>query len=474
MYTRRLLPLVFPALLLAAPAAAQHEHMHPAPADTMRRDTASAPKGGMEGMAGMEGMNGGETMPGMKMDSSASPLGIPMSRMGSGTSWMPDASPMHAKHYDVGGWDGMLHGVLYGYYDKQNGPRGTDQWGSVNWAMLMAAHPLSGGRLQLRGMVSAEPWTVHDGGYPLLLQTGESHDGQPLHDRQHPHDLFMELAALYERPISRNLGFELYGGPVGEPALGPVAYPHRPSAGADPMAPIGHHWEDATHISFGVVTAGLFSRRWKVEGSVFNGREPDDVRTNFDMGPLDSYSGRVVFNPNERWSLSASAGYLKDAEQSEKHASLRRYNVSAMHGRTLGVHRQWSSTVMWSANQHVGESTLQSAWLAETTLDLDERSSLFARAELVRKSADDLVLGTAPPVHDTNVGSLAAGYVRDLLTVGGFGAGLGLRGALNFVPAALEPYYGSRTPTGWSVYVRLRPRAVHMHDGGKAMHHGSM
>ncbi|HEY0779308.1 MAG TPA: HAD family phosphatase, partial [Gemmatirosa sp.] len=228
------------------------------------------------------------------------PLGLPMTRTGSGTSWVPDSTPMYARMFDAGSWGLMFHGVAFGQYDHQGGPRGASQVGSVNWGMLMAAHNLgratadgggTGGRLELRGMLSLEPFTVGARGYPLLLQTGEAYHGRPLHDRQHPHDLFMELAALYERPLAPDLGLQLYAAPVGEPALGPVAFPHRPSAAADPFATLGHHWEDATHISFGVLTAGLFTRVVKLEGSVFNGREPDDVRTNFDYRgrSLDSY-----------------------------------------------------------------------------------------------------------------------------------------------------------------------------------------
>ncbi len=194
----------------------------------------------------------------MKMNEG--PLGIPESRMGSGTSWLPDASPMHAAHMVLGDWTLMLHGKGFAQYDWQGGPRGSNQLGFVNWAMAAASRPLGGGRLELRGMLSAEPWTIGARGYPLLLQSGESYRGTPLHDRQHPHDLFMELAALYERPVGRNLGLSVYLAPVGEPAVGPVAFPHRPSAADDPLAPISHHWQDGTHITFGVVTAGVHAR----------------------------------------------------------------------------------------------------------------------------------------------------------------------------------------------------------------------
>jgi len=202
---------------------------------------------------------------------------------------------MHAAHYMLGRWTLMLHGQGSFQYDWQGGSRGSSQLGVVNWAMAVATRPLGAGQLQLRAMLSAEPWTIGSRGYPLLLQSGESYRGAALHDRQHPHDLFMELAALYERPVARNVGLSLYLAPVAEPAVGPVAFPHRPSAAADPLAPISHHWQDGTHITFGVVTVGVFTGAVKLEASWFNGREPDDHRTGFDYagGRLDSYGARL-------------------------------------------------------------------------------------------------------------------------------------------------------------------------------------
>src|SRR4029453_18668658 len=198
------------------------------------------------------------------------PFGIPMTRMGSGTTWLPDASAMRAWHVTTGSWMLMVHGDAFLQYDHQGGPRGADQVGSINWAMLMAMRQLGGGTLHLHGMLSAEPLTIGAQGYPLLLQSGETYQGEPLHDRQHPHDLFMELSALYERAISRRIGVMLYVAPVGEPAIGPVAYMHRPSSLNDPFAPLAHHWTDATHITYGVVSAGLFTKHVKLEGTLFN------------------------------------------------------------------------------------------------------------------------------------------------------------------------------------------------------------
>ncbi len=390
---------------------------------------------------------------------STGPLGIPETRMGSGTSWLPDASPMHAAHLMLGDWTLMLHGQGFFQYDWQGGPRGSNQLGMVNWAMAAASRPLGGGQLQLRGMLSLEPWTIGSRGYPLLLQSGESYQGAPLHDRQHPHDLFMELAALYQRGVARNLALSLYLAPVGEPAVGPVAFPHRPSAADDPLAPLGHHWQDATHITFGVLTAGLFTRTAKFEASWFNGREPDENRTDFDYAGrrLDSYSARLTVNPGQRWSVSGWYAYLKSPEELHPDESLHRLGVAALATQAIGSGGTWSSALIYGANNQIGTGRLAPSVLLESTLDLDGTNSLFGRAEYVRKSAQELVITSAPPTTEYDVGALALGYLRALGTVAGLTAGVGVRGSINFVPSSLDATYGSGRPVGLAVYLRLRP-----------------
>jgi hypothetical protein len=393
----------------------------------------------------------------MKMNEG--PLGIPESRMGSGTSWLPDASPMHAAHFTLGDWTLMLHGQGSVQYDRQAGSRGGNQLGIINWAMAAASRSLGGGRLEVRGMLSAEPWTIGGRGYPLLVQSGESYRGAPLHDRQHPHDLFMELAALYERPVARSVGLSLYLAPVGEPAVGPVAFPHRPSAADDPLAPISHHWQDGTHITFGVVTAGVFTRSVKLEGSWFNGREPDENRTNFDYAgrKLDSYGARVTVNPGPRWSVSSWYAYLKSPEGLHPEESLHRYGVAALTTQPYGRAGQWASALIWGANDPLGSGHVSNSVVLESNLDLDETNAVFGRAEYVRKNAEELVVPSVPPTTEYDVGALALGYLRTVGTVAGLSAGLGVRGSVNFLPSSLEAQYGSRTPAGFAVYVRLRP-----------------
>jgi hypothetical protein len=385
------------------------------------------------------------------------PLGIPDSRAGSGTSWLPDAAPMHAVHYSAGAWTLMLHGAAFLQYDDQGGPRGADQVALLDWGMVGASRSLGAGRLGLRAMLSTEPWSVGARGYPLLLQSGEAYRGAPLHDRQHPHDLFVELSAVYERPVATNLALSLYLAPVGEPALGPVAYPHRPSAAGDPFAPLGHHWQDATHLTFGVATAGVFTRTVKLEASWFNGREPDENRTGVDYAGrrLDSYSGRVTVNPDAHWSLAASYGYLDSPEVLHPTEALHRFGVAALHSRAVGSHGQWSTALIYGANATVGTGQTLGSVMLETNLELDERNAVFGRLEYVRKRAEDLAVPAVPPDVAYDVGAIAAGYSRVLARPGATRVALGVRGAVSLVPAGLETLYGSRTPVGAAVYARL-------------------
>ena len=248
----------------------------------------------------------------------------------SGTSWVPATTPMTGPHVGVGRWDVMLHGVVFLQYLHEFAPihRGAHQFGSINWFMAMARRPLAGGRVGARTMISLEPWTIPGCGYPDLLATGELCDGDGLHDRQHPHDLFMEVAAEYARPMHGGLAWHVYGGPAGEPALGPPAFPHRRSAMPNPVAPITHHWLDSTHIAFGVVTAGVSGARWRAEASAFNGREPDEARHGFDLAPLDSFAARLSLRPHPTIALQVSAGRLESAEQ--EFAGGTRYDIARL------------------------------------------------------------------------------------------------------------------------------------------------
>jgi hypothetical protein len=388
------------------------------------------------------------------------PLGVPMDRMGSGTTWIPDAVSLPARHFMAGQWELMLHGFAFVQQDVQGGPRGAAQFGSLNWGMFMASRDLAGGRFQARTMLSLDPATVTNRGYPLLLQSGETNQGQPVHDRQHPHDFLMELGALYERPVSRTVGVSMYAAPSGEPALGPVAFMHRPSAMDNPTAPLGHHWQDATHIAFGVLTAGVFTHAWKFEGSIFNGREPDEHRWNIDPVRLDSYSGRVTFNPNANWSFSGGYGYLQSPEAVDPDESVHRMVASGLYGKKLGMEGQWASALVWGSNWIPGAKTTHSV-LAESEAVLNRAHTVFGRAEWIQKSAEDLLLDTPPrnfaPDRLFGIGSLTLGYIANVGRWSGATLGVGALGTVNMVQSALKSSYGSRAPVGGMIFLRLRP-----------------
>jgi hypothetical protein len=384
---------------------------------------------------------------------------------------------MHAVHAMAGSWQLMVHGAVFVTYDDQwGGPRGATQFGSQNWGMFMAGHSVGAGRVQLLTMLSLEPWTASPRGYPLVLQSGEQYNDEPLHDRQHPHDLFMEVAADYQTPITKTFALDLYGGPAGEPALGPVAFPHRPSAASDPLAPLGHHWQDATHVAFGVLTAGLFTHNAKLEASVFNGREPDQHRADIDLATphnpaLNSYSVRLTVNPGGDWSVSSWYGYLRSPEQLEPSVSQHRMGASLLNSRSFGEHGSWSTALIYGANLYSNDPRLSNSALVESNLDLDGWNTVFGRAEFVTKSPGDLdVPAPQPPASDRfNVASFTFGYVRKISALTRYATvGLGGLLMLDAIPSTLEPAYHTRTPGGFAIFLRVRPPEAH-NQAGEAM-----
>ena len=384
-----------------------------------------------------------------------------MAREGSGTAWLPDTTPMYAIHWQRGAWQLMAHENAFVQFLHESGDRGADQFGSINWIMGMAQRNVGDGRVMLRGMFSAEPWTIRGCGYPDLLASGEHCDGQKIHDRQHPHDLVMEISAAYDAPLKGAVRWLVYGGPAGEPALGPVAFPHRVSAMPNPLAPMTHHWFDSTHITFGVVTAGLYANRWKAEASVFNGREPDETRTDFDFGALDSFSGRLWFLPTSKLALQVSAGKLTEAEASENggpRIDVTRATASATYHSAVRENSIWATTVGWGRNEESRHSS--NALLIETNLTFDDRDTWFARFETAGKTADDLDVAASADAF--TVAKLQGGYTRYLSAWQGLKPGVGVSVSAGFVPKSLEPAYGSRINAGVGVFLTLRPAAMTM------------
>jgi hypothetical protein len=373
----------------------------------------------------------------------------PMSREASGTSWQPESTPMGGYHFMAGHWMLMVHGYADLVYDDQGSPRGDSRVFSPNMGMLMAERPLGKGTLGLRGMLSLEPATVGKSGYPLLLQTGETADGQtPLIDRQHPHDLFMELAASYSIPFREAGSVFAYVGYPGEPALGPPTFMHRFSGMAIPEAPILHHWLDSTHITFGVATVGVTWKAFKLEGSSFTGREPDQYRWDFDRPRFDSYSGRVSFNPTPNWAIQLSGGHLRSPEQLEPDVDADRITASVSYNRPL-AHGNWQTTAAWGQNRKHGRA--QDGVLLESVWSTGGKHTAFGRAEWAEK---DELFTVDPLVHTTfSVGKLSLGYIYDFTRVGHLGVGIGALGSVYAIPSDLEFAYGS-SPFSFLLFVR--------------------
>jgi hypothetical protein len=381
----------------------------------------------------------------------------PASREASGTSWQPDASPAEGIHGRLGEWTTMTHGFINQIFDNQGGPRGETKNFANSMLMVMGQRSLGeGATLGLRGMVSADPF-YGKGGYPLLLQTGETADGStPLIDRQHPHDLFMELSASYSRRLSETSSLFVYAGLPGEPALGPPAFMHRFSGEDNPEAPISHHWLDSTHIAYGVVTLGYVLGDFKLEASAFRGREPDQNRTNIETGKLDSASLRLSYNPTKDWALQVSRGHIVSPEQLHPDDNIDRTTASAIYQRNLGSTRgsaRWQTTLAWGRNapSH-GEAT--NAWLLESAIALGKTHTFFGRLE--RADKNELFPPGDPLEGETfRVGKLTAGYIYDLPLEGHFRVGFGGLVSGYSLPSDLHPAYGS-SPTSFMLFARIK------------------
>jgi hypothetical protein len=355
-------------------------------------------------------------------------------------------------------WHLMQDGIVYAEFNHQGGPRGGDEFVAPNWWMGMAMRQVGTSELTLTTMLSLDPATVGKDGYGEIFQVGEALHGRPLVDRQHPHDLLMQLAAIWKTLVSATASWTLAGALAGEPALGPVAFMHRPSAAENPFAALGHHTFDSTHVAFGVVTAAVERGPWTVEGSLFNAREPDDDRWDLDFGRLDSISGRVWFRPNQRWELQASTGHLTSPEELEP-GNVQRTTASAAwfsrNGDDFGA-----VTAGYGVN--AAHAVRRQSVFGEGTRRRG-RNSIFGRAELVEVETATLLGAGGPSGADESdlkdtVGAFTAGAVREVARWRGFEAGVGASVTLYAVPEALKATHGGH-PVSFQLFFRLRPPA---------------
>jgi hypothetical protein len=408
---------------------------------------------------GMPGMNHGEHM---------NKAGMYLMNLASGTSLNPQSWPMPMLMPRLGSWNLMIMGQAFLVTTQQSGPRGGDKLYSANWGMASAEHRLGRGSFMFQSMFSLEPATVTNRRYPLLFQTGETAYGNPLTDAQHPHDFFMGLGLHYAHPLGENTLLHFYYAPVGDPALGPVAFPHRASALELPQAALGHHWQDSTHIANNVATIGLKHKWLRLEASGFYGTEPNEGRWNIDWGPMNSYSGRISVFPSENWMAQFSAGRLAEPERAAAigahaapHGDVVRTTASVHYTRPVESGNAWSTSLIWGRNHNIDSQRNTNSYLLETLYPLARRDFLTARVEVAEKDelfADNhdlehAVAQTAGSVF--RIQAYTGGYTRDISTSRNLETGIGANVTVYGVPAAIKPYYGNH-PWGVNVFLRFR------------------
>lgn len=457
---KKIIFLVISACLPVIVVNAQHEHHMQ---DTSKPGKRMADTMQMDHM-NMDMKHDEMNMESMHLMSDPFSLNLPMQRHGSGTAWLPDASPMNAYMFHAKKWMYMLHGNLFLRYTNQDfsnkGIRGDDKFDAPNWFMFMGQRQVGkNGLFHFSSMISLDPITEGGEGYPLLFQSGETYNGRPLIDRQHPHDLFSELSVSYSQALSKKSDVFIYLAYPGEPALGPVAFMHRPSSLSNPDAPITHHWIDATHITFGVATLGVRYGDLKLEGSSFTGSEPDESRYGFDKPLFDSWSGRLSYNPSQHWALQVSHGFIKNPEALHPDEDIHRTTASAIYSLPIINDGTFNATAVWGMNKtpdHDGENAflLEASWKKN-------KLTLHSRYEWVQKSVEELVLDENTYGHDTvfPVNAFTVGFHYDILEIGQTRLASG--GQLSFYHAdkKLNSLYG-KNPMAFEVYLRLYPGII--------------
>jgi hypothetical protein len=439
--------LIFSALFLPAFAAGQQP----------------ASNGAAPGLPGMDMSQ----MPGMKM-APGDPMTMQpatfiqsiLAHDTSGTSAEPDSTPVPMLMTTRRDWTLMFHANVFVLDEQQSSARGGDKFFSTNWFMGMAQHDAGPGKFTIRTMLTLEPATITDRRYPLLFQQGETAFGVPIVDGQHPHDFVMELAVLYDLKIGDDALLSFYFAPTGDPAIGPSAYPHRASAAEDPVAALGHHQEDSTHIAADVATVGLTYKIVRVEASGFHGREPDEFRWNIDQGPIDSWSMRVTLQPGKNWSAQYSYARINSPEALFPAENQERMTASLMHNRPFHE-GNWASTLLWGRTRSLSDDTIFDSYLFESTVRFLSRNYAYTRIESAERS-NELLLGEnalPPGFVEKPIGQVQAyalGYDHDFDVLPHLASALGAQFSTYGVPGTLRPIYGPH-PVGAAVFIRLRP-----------------
>jgi hypothetical protein len=416
----------------------------------------------MPDMGPMDGMDMG-TMPQMQPKTFIEEIEHHAS---SGTSAEPNSTPVPMLMKQKGAWMLMFHANVFIDDIQQTSPRGGDKFFSTNWFMPMAERRIGPGQLTLRAMFSLEPATITGERYPLLFQQGETAYGLPIADGQHPHNFVMEIAALYDLHLGAKGLLSFYVAPVGDPAIGPTAYPHRASAAENPVGTLGHHQEDSTHIAYDVATVGLTYGIARVEASGFHGREPNEHRWEIQQGAIDSWSTRLTLQPGQNWSGQYSYARIASPEQLFPTENQERMTASVMYDRPLW-RGNWASTALWGRTRSLADSAKENSYLFESTLQFAERNYVWTRIENAGRS-NELLNGEHPlpagftEMPLTHVQAYTFGFDRDVKVVPHLRTAIGAQVTLYGVGRPLQPVYGS-DPVGVNVFIRLRPFANDSH-----------
>jgi hypothetical protein len=385
--------------------------------------------------------------------------------LSSGTSVEPKVVPEFVPmiHTTFGNWSLMFHANVFAVKTKESGPRGAGKFFSTNWFMPMITRDFGRQTIAFRTMFSLEPATITERRYPELFQSGETAFGLPIVDGQHPHNLVMEISGRYDIRTTEMTRLYIYGGPVAEPALGPTAYPHRPSASENPLAALGHHQQDSTHISYSVITTGFSGGPIQLEASTFHGGEPGENRWTIGTGRPDSFSSRVAVAVGSTLTGQFSAGRLNHREVLEPNLATLRTTASIEHDvRFEGGHI--SSSLIWGRNKDLPSNGVWifNAYTAESTINFKERNWAWTRIENLDRDRT-LLTGETPAalhVQEDPIARIQAytfGYERDLLFGPSYlNIGLGAQATAYGIPLLLKSIYGEH-PAAISFFLHVRP-----------------
>lgn len=459
-------------LVTAITVFAQHEHHQPSrKKDSTKQVTQKPASKSMNKRAGKDTSNmmhdhalpNDTSMPSMDAPMThAFSLNLPMNRNGSGTSWHPDATPMYGYMKMTKNWNFMFHGSVFLRYNRQDiakkGIRSdslTDRFDVPNWVMVMANRKINRrGLLAFSLMLSADELAMGGNGYPLLFQSGETFNGKLLVDRQHPHDLVSGLSAAYTHMVNKDIDLTAYIGYPGEPAIGPPAFMHRISSINNPDAPLGHHWQDATHITFGVATVGFRYKIVKFEVSNFTGREPNENRYNFDKPDFNSWSYRFSVNPTDNFAAQVSQAFIKSPESLEPEENITRTTASILHSIVLGQTTHLTSAAIWGMNQKWEDRPEHSA-LIESNLQMN-KTAVYGRFESIQKSEHELNVDINGEDKLFLINALTLGTSYNFLHAFNTNVRIGIQASAFLIPSELRGLYG-KFPLSAEIYIHVLP-----------------